>query len=314
MQKTILKTIKVSLGAVVFTAILGNSGCLVDTGSDVVDPKPMTQKHIHIYKPNDEIRYNVQIDVYQGTIVTRWDLPVLDEIVDANPLQPNYQEIKGLLKETSTFDYEGADAPVIVVRYITQDSDPNSPTYGSITVHAFNSYTGPAQHNYVHDSTTLLITDPPTPPTAAIIFPSPLQLDDSYEPVANQMDWPIDYYVLPCNEDANTCDPTANQRLQETIEFSLMIKENLETSMDYFQSVKVPFHGTITDPTGGIDLHKVRLDIRAFCGNVNDSYISYSGSQWFYPSIGVVRYEITCNSDSGGAIISATVASVNFPY
>jgi len=312
MRNTILKTIKFSLAAFVFTALLGNSGCLVDSGSDITEPEAITQKHLHIYEPNDEIRYDVQVDGANGTLVTRWVQPV--DNVDANPLQNGDQVIEGLLQETSTLNYETSDEPVTVVRYITQDSDPDSPTYGSITVHAFNSQAGPVQHNYVHDSETLVpVTDPPSPPTPELIIPSPLLLDDNYEPIAGQQDLPVIYYVLPCDSVANTCE-TANQYLNESFELSTMKKETLDVSLDSFQVIKVNIDGSIGDFSGVNPSDKIRLDIRAFCGNVSSTSIRYKGSQSFYPSIGVVRYDITCNSDSGGARMYATVSRVNFSY
>jgi hypothetical protein len=219
--------------------------------------------------------------------------------------------IEGLLKETTTFEYTGSGEQTTVVRYITQDSiDPNSADYGAIKVHAFDSPGGPAQHHYTHNASNLIN---PGPPVAAMVLPSPLQLDDDFDPVAGQSDLDIDYYVLPCNRDTSTCEP-ANQQLTETYTLSQMIKENLETTLDYFQSIKVPFDGIITDP-GGSAASGVRLDIRAFCGGVNDISINYSGSQWFYPSIGVVRYEVSCTSSSGDSkFFSENVSSVNFPY
>jgi hypothetical protein len=283
----------------------------VDTGSDLVDPKPITQKHLRIYKAGDEIRYNVQFDIFKGTLVTKWELPIGNEIVDANPLQAGNQIIPGLLKETTTFEHEGSSEQVTVVRYITQDADdPSSPTYGSITVHAFDSPAGPEQHHYVHDSSNLALPGPPTP---AIVLPSPLPLDNSYDPIAGQNDLTIDFYVLPCNSDTNSCQG-ANQRLTETLTLSQMIKENLESTLDFFQSIKVPFDGNITDQAGSA-VSSVRLDIRAFCGDVNDDSINYSGSEWFYPSIGIVRYEAQCTSSSGDSkFFAATVSSVNFSY
>jgi hypothetical protein len=166
----------------------------------------------------------------------------------------------------------------------------------------------------VHNSETLVaVTDPPSPPTPELIIPSPLPLDDNYEPVAGQQDLPVNYFVLPCDSVANTCE-TANQRLSESFELSTMKKETLEATLDTFKVIKVNIDGSITDATGVIASDKIRLDIRAFCGNVSSTSIQYKGSQSFYPSIGVVRYDITCNSDSGGATMYATVSRVNFSY
>jgi hypothetical protein len=93
-----------------------------------------------------------------------------------------------------------------------------------------------------------------------------------------------------------------------------MIKENLETTLDYMESIKVPYSGSVSDPAISSSDPGVRLDIRAFCGDVNDPNIGYSGAQWFFPSIGIVRYEVTCTSSSGTEFYSATVSSVNFSY
>jgi hypothetical protein len=310
-KKTVFTTIKLGISSMVLVSILGSSGCLVDTGSDVTDPIPISQKNIHIYSPGDEIRYDVQYDVFKGTLVTRWDLPVLEEIVDANPVEPPSNEvIKGLLKETTTFEHEGSTERVVVVRYITQEKDENSLDYGAITVHAFDSPSGPALHHYVHEGSTSLVS--PGPPIPAKIIPSPLPLDDNFEPIAGQSDLDINYYVLPCDHINNTCQ-LANQQLTETLSLSKMIKENLETTLDYLQTIKVPFIGNITDPTSSA-VSGVRLDIRAFCGDVNDANIGYTGAEWFFPSIGIVRYEVTCTSSSETQILAATVSSVNFSY
>ena len=308
MRTIILRTVKFSLGASVLVGILGNSGCLVDTGSDVTDPVGINQKHLRIYKPGNVIQYNVQIDVNQGTLVTRWDLPVGDEIVDGDPLQNGLQPIEGLLKETTTLDYEGSDGPVTVVRYITQDDDPSSPTYGSMTVHAFNAQSGPPNFDYVHDSLSLV-----GKPNPAVIIPSPL-LDDNLQPISDQ-DFSIGFWVFPCDSAANRCS-TVNQSLVDTLERSESIKETLETTVEFFDSLKVPFstgsNGQVVDQN--TNEPNVRLDIKAWCGDITDQTISFSGAQWFYPSIGIVRYEITCIGTAGQTNIQATVSDVNFSY
>jgi hypothetical protein len=302
MRKTILKTIKISLGALVFTALLGNSGCLVDTGSDVTDPIPLNQKHVRIYKSGDRIEYDVQIDVNQGTLITTWDQP--EEFVDENPWTLQIDPILGLLKETTTLDYEGSGGPVTVVRYITQDAEPSSSTYGKITVHAFLSQSG-TSYDYVHESSSLADT-----PIPVVILPSPL-LDDNLQPITDS-DFSINYFVFPCDTTANTCS-TVNQSFTDTLVRTQTIKENLESSLDYFETIKVPFSSGAATDLNFNELN-VRLDIKAWCGDISDQSISFSGAQWFYPSIGIVRYEIICAGSTGAPQIQATVSSVNFPY
>jgi hypothetical protein len=94
-----------------------------------------------------------------------------------------------------------------------------------------------------------------------------------------------------------------------------MAKENLESSLDYLETIKVPFsNGNVIDLNS--NEQNVRLDIKAWCGDVADSTISFSGTQWFYPSIGIVRYEITCIGSKlvPSNQIQATVSSVSFSY
>ena len=150
------------------------------------------------------------------------------------------------------------------------------------------------------------------PPVPAVIQPSPFALDDNFQPVSGQSDQMINYYVLPCDSSNNTCSSGANQYLSETLTLSQMIKENLETTVDTFETIKVPYDGVINDQNTDPN---IRLDIRAFCGVANDTNISFSGSRWYYPKIGVVRYEMHCSSSSGDQqIAAATVSSVKFQY
>jgi len=288
----------------ILLALLGNSGCLVDTGSDLTDPKAITQKHLRIYRQNDEIRYDVQRNgVASGTLIIKWQLPIGDEIVDADPTTTELEVIPGLLKETTTLELDILDGPIIVVRYITQDTDVNSPNYGSITAHAFNSAEGPVQHNYVHNSTNLPATQTLQP---QVVFPSPLQLDDNFNPVAGQSNFPIDYYVLPCSTEFNRCDQ-GFQRYQESLVFSQMIKEDLDTTLDSFQSLRISYSGIVDNTGGG---NAIRLDFRTFCASVTATNILFSDMLWIYPSIGVVRYGVFC----GGEYISAIISSTNFAY
>jgi hypothetical protein len=305
MKKKVLTVTKFGIGSLLLLAILGNSGCLVDTGSDLVDPKPITQKHLRIYKNGDEIHYDVRIDILKGTIVTKWvDVPFEDNL-DAKPLEPGFQPFpEPILKETTTFEYDGSTEQINVVRYISQNTDENSPTYGAITVHAFNSQSGPPLFDYVHDAPSLSGDPVPT-----VVMPSPL-LNDSGQPITDQ-DFPISFYVLPCNSGANTCQ-TANQSYIDNLLLTQMIKENLETTLDYFETIKVPFtSGNITDQD--VLEPNIRLDIKGWCGDVNDQNITFSGSEWIYPAIGIVRYEITCTGSTTNSF-QANVTSVNFSY
>jgi len=196
------------------------------------------------------------------------------------------------------------DGPVTVVRYITQDDDPSSPTYGSIKVHAFNAQSGPPDFDYVHDSASL--TGIPNP---VMIVPSPL-LDDNLEPIKE--DFSIEYYVIPCDSEANSCPTGVNQYFADNLLRNQSIKETLETTVEFFDSIKIPFeNGLATNQNTNVP--NVRLDIKAWCGDI-DQTISFSGAQWFYPSIGIVRYEITCIGTAGQTNIQATVSDVNFSY
>jgi len=306
MRNTIIRTVKFTLGILVLMATLGNSGCLVDTGSDLSSLRKLNQAHLRIYKPGDRINYDVLVNgLSKGTLTIAYDLPSPTENPDSDPLTSGTTYIVDLLKETTTLNYSGNE--VKTVRYITQDKDPLSASYGSITLHVFNSQLGSTQHDYVSTNNTLDLNNPLVPAT---IFSSPFLDPNTFQPAAGQSDVAIDYYVFQCVETNNTCDPY-NQRLTENFELSKMKIYNLTNTVNFFETVQVPYTGTVTSLS--LNQRNIYLDMRMFCGDPTDATITYSGSEFLYPSIGVVRFEVNCSSTQYH-FLSADISSVNFSY
>jgi hypothetical protein len=310
MRNTISRIIKFALGITVLTATLGNSGCLVQPGSDLNKLKKLNQDYLRIYQAGDRIKYDVLVDGnIPGTLTISYDKPATQtEYPLVNPFDTN-SAIRSVLKETTVLVYTGNE--VNTARYFSQDSDPTSPTYGSITLYAFRGQSSTMEHNYVNINTTADINNPPKEET---VFSSPFLDATTFQPMAGQADESIDYYVLPCFEQSKpgTCDPY-NQRLTETFQFSKMQVKNLTNKVDFFETVQVPYNGTVQSYGGVTDLRQVYLDFRTFCGNPTDSPITYSGSEFLYPSIGPVRFEVNCSSLSYHSL-TADISSVNFSY
>jgi hypothetical protein len=317
MRITIIKNIKISikliLGILVLTATMGNSGCLVDTGSALDTLKKLSQDYLRIYKDGDRIKYDVVVDgMIKGTLTIAYDTPLQSESPDADPLTAGTTYIPNVLKETTTLAYEGN--LLSTVRYITQDQDPLSPTRGSMTLHAFVSQSSTTEHNYASTNNLLDLNNALEPP---VIFSSPFletvnTTPITFQPISGQADENIDYYVFQCTEQTNQCE-LYNQRLTETFELSKMKVYDLSNKVDYFETVQVPYNGTAMSLSGGTDLRKINLDIRTFCGDPTETSINYSGSEFLYPSIGVVRFEIYCTGTQF-SYLTAELSSVSFSY
>jgi hypothetical protein len=316
MRNTIFRIIKLALGIGVLTATLGNSGCLVNSGSDLDKLKKLDQAHLRIYQAGDQLTYDVLVDgMNKGTLTIHYDLPAsLPETPLENPFDTNSAHLS-VLKETTTLEYNG-NGPITTVRYITQDQDPSSPTYGSVTLYAFDSQSGAEEHNYVTTNKTASSSNLFVPAT---IFASPFLDANTFQPTDNQADENIEYYVFPCYEKTNPgqCDSTYNQSLSESFQFSKMIVYNLTNKVAFFETLEVPFSGIVTNAAGGTDQRKVHLDIRTFCGDSTDSSINYSGLEYLFPSIGVIRFEVrSCSAQPSGGFsyLTADLTSVNFSY
>lgn len=316
MRTTIIRFIKLSLAIVVLMATLGNSGCLVNTGSDLDKLKKLNQANLRIYNATDTLKYDVLVDgVNKGTLTISYSTPSPTENPDSDPLATGFTPIPDLLKETTELDYNNG-TQTKTVRYITQDRDPLSPTYGSITLHAFNSQSSTAEHNYASTNSKL---DAQNSLSAPVIFTSPFleKNGDTFQPIAGQADENIAFNVFPCYEISkpDQCETNPNQSLSESFELSKMVVYNLSNNVDFFETVRVPYNGSANSVNGLIDQRKILLDIRAFCGNPTDTAVTYSGKEFLYPSVGIIRIELNCNSSTQGpTFLSADISSVNFPY
>jgi len=308
MRNSIIRTVKFTLGILVLMATLGNSGCLVKTGSDLDKLKKLDQASLRIYKAGDRLKYNVLVNgLVKGTLTIAYDTPLPGENLDSDPLTSGSTPIPGLLKETTTLDY-GSNGPITIVRYITQQTQ-SATEYGSVTLYAYNSQSSTTEHNYVSTNNVLDTNNLLEP---AIVFSSPFLDQSTFQPVATT-DQTIDYFVFPCTELTNQC-VSYNQELYETNEFSKMQVYDLSNSVDFFETVQLPYTGKMLGlSSGSADSRKTLLNIRSFCGAPNDTTINYSGTEFLYPSIGVVRFEMNCTSTEF-SFLTADLSSVNFSY
>lgn len=307
---------RVALGSGLLITLLSLSGCLVDSGSDLDKIRTLDQAYLHIYKDGEFIEYKVLMlgdkisgSGVTGTIRVQWDTPTTQ--ISSNPLDTSAPYIENVLKETTTIEYLGETTTI--VRYITQDRNPDSPSYGSITLHAFNSFTDSTKFSYVYHSDTKTPTFPPDPP--AIIVDSPILDKETLKPISGQKDTVIDYYVLPnCGiPDATLCDQ-ANQRFQQTTLLSDMTIDELQTDVDYFKVLKIRYESGHVTPLAGEE--QLPLDLRGFCGDPAYA-VSFNGYEFVYPKIGIVRFENVCRytSPPGGTLsFNGNISRTNIKF
>jgi hypothetical protein len=278
---------------------LGSTGCFVESDGDSVEPLPIRDNHLHIYQDGQFLEYNVDvIDSGQtGTQTGTLRIEYTTDSILENPLDTSSGLIT-VTKETTTLDY---GSPFTTVRYFQQDPIPTDPlepdTGGTVRLLAYNA------QDSAEATTRLSTTQQPNDVIEPIVI-----TESPFADVPSN-DKSIEFYVF------SNCAPTqcddATQRYFELKRFSQFEFTTAETLLDFFNAYLIPYSGDISD-YNITDDRKVRLDIRAFCGAVNEETVSFSGRQWIHPQVGVVRFVNTCTSTTFGTItVTGVLAHTN---
>ncbi|NOX76221.1 MAG: hypothetical protein GXP17_06330 [Gammaproteobacteria bacterium] len=262
------------------------SGCLVSKKDPVFIER--STDNMRIYQDGDFILYDVSKILVTGpttqntTGTLRIDWKATAPLPDLN--KPG--DVITVLKELTTLNFPNDDAgsDIATVRYISQDDDINSPSYGSIRLHAFEA---PGQGKYYWlnlDGSTN--GDPVVKPFT--VFPSPLSV--------GQQDLGVEFYVMEgCNPE-NCSSEIGKFTDNPTIDGdTTQIRTNLATYVNPFE---ISFNGEAL-PTGGSTVLPVLFDIRGACGANQQGKTTFSGRMFVMPEIGVLQMTTTCIYGTG---------------
>lgn len=300
MRGIAIKSIKISLILIALTAILGNSGCLVDSGSDIPEITKIKTYNLHQYRSGQFLDYEInvnQIDLappnqflnFVGTVTVDW----LDDTapIDSDPFTTQVDSL-AVLKELSTIEFGGFKSEMI--RYIAQDTNPDSPEYGTVWLHAFNSATSTSPELYTNSADVRNAVQP------IKITPSPFPVPGS-TPTSEQT-----YFVLANCSPTSPCDDPVVSITQINDYGNSVIEERVETLVAHFEAIKLPISSGILFDYDNLEANNIIPDLQAFCafGSSSDN-ISFSGTKWIYPAVGVVKFTYSC-TDPGIRTVEVT--------
>ncbi len=277
----------IALMAVATSILL--SGCLVSKK----DPVYITRStdNLRIYQPDDFILYDVleQRITDTGTQFTNGTLRI-DWLQTADLRDPNDngQTPIPVLQELVTLTFDG-DGESGTVRYIAQDSDSSSPSYGTVRLHAFEA-PGISKQYWLNTNgnTTNTSVEPFT------VFPSPLGVTGLQPPVS--------FFVMEgCENILGNCEAEIGQfsdRL-DIVGDTKQVTTNLGIFTNPFE---IEFSGT-TLPGGGLTTLPVLFDIRGACGDNQPGITTFNGTMFVAPEIGVIQMFVNCIGGDGSQVI-----------
>jgi len=289
----------IALAALVVSLPL--SGCLVKKKSPVTISR--STDNMRIYQPEDYIVYDVQeqrsaadgTPLYaNGTLRIDWIRT--DDLPDPNAVG----QLIPVLKEVTTLTFNGdSDTEIGTVRYISQDDDPNSPTYGEIRLHAIEA-PGQAQKYWLNSDGNLdTLTAPFT------VFPSPLAMSgpQSLTPF---------YLMQGCETNPATCEAVVGSFLDDNFEV-VDDTSQITTVMGIFTNLFRVNYSGISQPIS-LPALPVLLDIRDACGGSQPATTYHNGTMFVMPEIGVIHMLNMCQDDGMNPVIyNISLRDTNIP-
>jgi len=255
-----------------------------------------TTANLRVYQPNDFIVYNVttltdSAPPSRGTLRIEWD-------ATADLLDPIDNTQYQVLKETTTLTYEenSIEADVIVIRYISQDTD------GNITLYAIDDGTVPLY--WLHDLGDAGNLSAPI--STPVIFDSPIAIGS---PPNTSLNSPVRFTVMEgcisgsCKSEIYTFNDGFDI-VGDTTE----VTTNLGKFSDPFE---INFSGGST--ADGASTISILGDIRDACGTSTDN-ILHSGTMFVVPEIGIVQMTNLCQNPTGSQVqYIITINNTNIP-
>ncbi len=263
---------------------------------DVETIKRTTEK-LRIYQPDDFIVYNVTAltdsdTPSRGTLRIEWDATA--DLLDPIDNNTQYQ----VLKETTTLTYEenSIEADVIVIRYISQDTD------GNITLYAIDDGTVPRYWLHDLDDAGNLSANISTP----VIFDSPIAIGS---PPNTSFDSPVRFTVMEgCTSGSCASEVYTFNDGFDIVGDTTEVTTNLGKFSDPFE---INFRGGST--ADGASTVSVLGDIRNACGTSADT-ILHSGTIFVVPEIGIVQMSNLCQNLTGSQVqYIITINNTNIP-
>jgi hypothetical protein len=277
------QSIRISLLILVFTGVLVLGGCLVDESDS---PTPKSRNGIVTFRTiagGDFYEYIVQAQVTAtGGATPQYFSGTLNVTYTTDTL-PGPLTVGGtlaVLREDSTLTL-GATVYTLT-RYIQQDGS------GTLFVLA------------VRFSGTLYRTgedDVFTNPHAIAILTSDIPLSGN---VTN-----VDYQYMDNCESPNTSCSSVVQTINDSI-ITYQGDANITTNEGVFEAIRIDYDGLFFGPSA-----PTLFDIRGAC---DEDTATFFGSTYIFPVVGIVFFDRSCTSFSGGGhSYTASLSNTNVP-
>ncbi len=264
--------------------------------TDTVDPDlaPVTVGDIlRIYTPFDTIQYAVSgvsnVAPISGTLTIDWggkgSYTILQNPIDNTAIttleeKAELTAMTGIPSSTST-----------TYRYIEQDT--SGSTKGSMYLWAFSNGISPGVTYYwTNESDTILtnvqnISIYDSPVDTASLANAPIIKDITHFPMIG-------------------CSPTSNNCIEKFAKYSEKNTTTKTTVIEtirgtFFEAYEIEIDSASVARMGNSSIAPlpIPLDFRHACSNgANNDSISFSGKMWMFPEVGIVKYQINCNSSS----------------
>lgn len=295
--KSFVRTALSMAGACALTA------CLV--GSD----KPTTFRTIddhslHVYRQGDSITYAFSgsrilggpSTTINGTLVQKWEATAINN----RPFPPH--ELLNVVRQTTTETISG-ETEKTSIQYMTQSAD--GADKGSMLLHGYPLPPNNSLDSQWVDRDQNLQAggDPPAP---AQVFWSPFSQEIGVERSANEL---VDYFIMG-NCSASSCEPLGQMKFSR---YQIISNDGVvKTPLATFKTYRFQYTGVFIPTTAA---NQQLFDIRLNCWEPGTpGQVTISGQYEIYPAIGIVSFEMYCNSINTGTTLIGNIIQTTIDY